>query len=334
VSLQQTIARDHVQGARGDEHPIVGLMLARASDGSRRGERTDGARIALAIEGGGSCGVVSGGMCLLLEKTGLIDAVDLIYGTSSGALNGSFTASGQAALGATNYMDVTSPQFANPLRVLTGRSVIDFAFLFDDLISTRKPYDMSGFAAGPDFRALCVDLGTSAVLVLRDFRDAQDLTAAVRASCSLPLLADPAESFRDIPVADGSLIESIPYATALRADATHVLVLRSRSAEHRQEQYPRALIELARRAAHPAVAQLLQERPARYNTEAEHMASLRNGDPRLLQIAPPTGTRVSNIERSGNAIRLGLAAGVRAAADTFGLAPIEVLWQPELYGTG
>lgn len=318
--------------ARGDEHPVVAMMLKRAAEGSARGSRPDGATIALAIEGGGSCGVISGGMCLLLEKTGLIDAVDVIYGTSSGALNGSFTASGQAALGATNYLDVTGAQFANPLRVLTGRAVIDFAFLFDDLIGTRKPYDMAGLARGPAFRALCVDLDTSGVLVLRDFADAADLTAAVRASCSLPLLADPPASYRGVPVADGSLIESIPYRAAL-GEATHVLVLRSHSAGHRQEPYPRALIELSRRAAHPAVAQLLQERPARYNAEAAHLSELGAGDPTVLQIAPPPGTRVSNIERSGQAIRLGLAAGVRAAAETFGLPPIEVLWQPELYGT-
>ena len=48
-------------------------------------------------------GVVSAGMCVLLEQAGLIDAIDVIYGVSSGALNGSFTAAGQAALGATNY---------------------------------------------------------------------------------------------------------------------------------------------------------------------------------------------------------------------------------------
>lgn len=64
-------------------------MLTRVADASRRGARADRAIIALAIEGGGSRGVISAGMCLLLEKAGLIDAVDVIYGTSSGALNGS-----------------------------------------------------------------------------------------------------------------------------------------------------------------------------------------------------------------------------------------------------
>lgn len=333
MSLRRTIAQSGTWAAPADRHPLIELMLGRLADGSRRGARRDGAVIALAVEGGGACGVVSGGMCLLLEQAGLIDTVDVIYGVSSGALNGSFAASGQAALGATNYLDVASVQFANPLHVFTGRSVVDFDFLFDELISSRKPYDGEGLAAGPDFRALCVDLTTPSVCVLADFADTQELTEAVRASCSLPLLADPPAPFRGRHLADGSLIESIPYATALGEGATHVLVLRSHSAAHRHHQYPRALIELARRAAHPAIAPLMQERPDRYNAEAEHLSRIGAGDPRLLQIAPAVDTRrIGLLEYSSRVIRDGLAAGVRAAAAAVGMPPIDVLWQPELYG--
>ncbi len=154
----------------------------------------------------------------------------------------------------------------------------------------------------------------------------------MRASCSLPLLADPAAPFRGMQLADGSLIESIPYSTALSGEATHVLVLRSHSAGHRQDPYPRALIELARRAAHPAIAPLIAERPARYNAEAEHLSRIGSDDRFLLQIAPPEGTpRIGLLEHSANAIREGLAAGARAAAAAVGLPPVEVLWQPELY---
>ena len=308
-------------------------MLTRLLGGSTRGARSDGAVIALAIEGGGTCGVISAGMCLLLEKTGLIDAIDEIYGTSSGALNGSFTAAGQAALGATNYLDVASPQFANPLRVFTGRAVIDFDFLFDDLIYSRKPYDADGLAAGPAFRALCVDLNTATLRVLADFADTGELAAAVRASCSLPLLGDLPAEIHGAPMADGSLIESIPYRSAQR-EATHVLVLRSHTAAHRQDPYPRPLIELARRSAHPAVAPLMRERPDRYNAEACHLEDTGGGESTLLQLAPPAGTvRVANLALSGHAIREGLAAGAAAAAAAFGLPPIEVMWQPEIYET-
>jgi predicted patatin/cPLA2 family phospholipase len=334
LRLHRAIPRGDFGAADGDVHPLMELMLRRLAEGSARGARSDGAVVVLAIEGGGSCGVISGGMCLLLEKTGLINAVDVIYGTSSGALNGSFTAAGQAAVGSTNYLDVAGMRFANPLRALTGRAVIDFHYLFDELIRNRKPYDADGLAAGPSFRALGVDLSASTLQVLRDFADVEELTAAVRASCSLPLLAEAPAQFRGSPIADGSLIESIPYSAALAAEATHVLVLRSHTAEHRAEEYPRSLIEFVRRRAHPAVAPLMQERPARYNAEAERLRDVGAGDPCLVQIAPAaTAPRVSALELSGQVVRDGLAAGAKAAAAAFGLAGVEVLWQPELYDT-
>ena len=45
-----------------------------------RGARRDDRVLALAIEGGGLRGAISGGMCVALEAAGLIDAVDVIYG--------------------------------------------------------------------------------------------------------------------------------------------------------------------------------------------------------------------------------------------------------------
>jgi predicted patatin/cPLA2 family phospholipase len=334
VRLHRAIPRGDFTAADNEVHPLMELMLRRLAEGSTRGARSDGAVVALAIEGGGSCGVISGGMCLLLEKTGLIDAVDVIYGTSSGALNGSFTAAGQAAVGSTNYLDVANMRFANPLRALTGRAVIDFHYLFDELICNRKPYDLAGLTAGPSFRALGVDLSTSTLQVLRDFADLDELIAGVRASCSLPLLADAPAQFRGSPIADGSLIESIPYSAALAAESTHVLVLRSHTAEHRAEEYPRSLIEFIRRRAHPALAPLMQERPARYNAEAEHLHDVHRGNPCLVQIAPSPGAqRVSALELSSHVVREGLAAGARAASEAFGLPRIEVLWQPEIYDT-
>src|SRR5689334_22525092 len=67
--------------------PVLGLIVQRALDGSRPGARCDGARIALAIEGGAMSGVVSGGMCAALEALGLIDSFDGVYGASAGAIN-------------------------------------------------------------------------------------------------------------------------------------------------------------------------------------------------------------------------------------------------------
>ncbi|HWK16892.1 MAG TPA: patatin-like phospholipase family protein, partial [Solirubrobacteraceae bacterium] len=260
MTLRRSLTTDDLPVPDGIRHPVIDLLLARAAAGSRRGERSDGALVAIAVEGGGLRGAVSAGMCVVLEQLGLIDAVDAIYGTSSGALNGSFTAAGQAALGSANYLDTASLRFANPLRVLRGRPALDFDLLFDDLIRRQRPYSVEGLAAGPAFSAVAVDLTTSELRVLGDFADVEELISAVRVSCSLPLLSGPPALYRGTPMGDGALIESIPFASALADGATHVLALRSRPCDYRRTPYPRALLELMRRTRHELYPEVVDTR--------------------------------------------------------------------------
>ena len=69
----RVLAPDDLPEPGSGNHPVAELMLTRIAEGSRRGARRDGAVIALAIEGGGRHGAVSAGMCVLMEKAGLID---------------------------------------------------------------------------------------------------------------------------------------------------------------------------------------------------------------------------------------------------------------------
>src|SRR5690242_8962304 len=79
------------------EHPVVQLIRRRRDEGSQPGQRTDGRRVALVIEGGGMRGVVSPGMTAAIEQLGLRDAFDEVHGASAGAFNGAFLLAGQAA---------------------------------------------------------------------------------------------------------------------------------------------------------------------------------------------------------------------------------------------
>ncbi len=250
--------------------------------------REDRAVIALAVEGGGSCGVVSGGMCLLLEKVGLIRRGGRHLWHLLRRFERVVHRCRAGSVGATNYLDVASSHFANPLRMLTGSaSFIDFDYLFDELIANRKPYDLDGLAAGPSFRALGVELASSELRVLRDFINVEELAAAVRSK--LLVAAAVGRSASGSRQSHGRWQPDRVDPLCQRAkEATHVLVLRSRPAGHRQDPYPRALIELARRAAHPGVAALLQARPGRYNAEAEHLQRLGGDEPCLLQSRRPT----------------------------------------------
>ena len=66
-----------------------------ASQGSRAGERRDGMKIALAIEGGGMRGCVAAGMAAAVSELGLIESFDAVYGSSAGSLIGAYMLSGQ-----------------------------------------------------------------------------------------------------------------------------------------------------------------------------------------------------------------------------------------------
>lgn len=52
-------------------HPVLELISERLATGSVPGERTDGRRLALAIEGGSSRGTYSSGMVLALDELGI-----------------------------------------------------------------------------------------------------------------------------------------------------------------------------------------------------------------------------------------------------------------------
>ena len=68
--------------------PVIDLILKRAHEGSKPGHREDQNKLGLAIEGGAMRGVVTAGMVTGLERLGLRDSFDVVYGSSSGASNG------------------------------------------------------------------------------------------------------------------------------------------------------------------------------------------------------------------------------------------------------
>jgi predicted patatin/cPLA2 family phospholipase len=91
-------------------HPVVDLLHTRAAARSAPGARTDGARLALVVEGGGMRGVVSSAMTQALEEAGLTACFALVVGCSAGALNAAALLSGVAAGCTTEYAGA----FASP----------------------------------------------------------------------------------------------------------------------------------------------------------------------------------------------------------------------------
>ena len=313
------------------DHPLYGVLLERAAAHSRPRERADRHTVALVVEGGGMRGAVSAGMCLVLEAAGLMGSFDRVYGCSSGALTGCFAAAGQASVWATSFEDCATRAFIDPRRALRGRPVLDLDFLFDRVIANGRSLSEAGRAEGPEFCAVAVSAASAELRVLRDFEHAAEALAAVRASCSIPVLTGGPPTYRGEPMVDGGLLESIPYRTALREGATHVLVLRSRSAGDRSTREGR-LVEPMVARTHPALVPLLHSCGERYNRDTVELEGLDRRPPLLplvRQVAVPAGSRLvprlsTDRTRIADSIRLG---AVTMASALYGARATQ-FWQP------
>jgi hypothetical protein len=85
-------------------HAVINLIVSRFHQRTTPQNRTDDATLALAIEGGGMRGAVSAGMAAAIYALGLMDSIDVIYGSSAGALIGAYMVSRQ--LGTDVYTDI------------------------------------------------------------------------------------------------------------------------------------------------------------------------------------------------------------------------------------
>ena len=249
-------------------------------------------------------GAVSAGMCLVLEAAGLMSSFDRVYGCSSGALTGCFAAAGQASLWATSFEDCASRAFIDPSRALRGRpcSISTSSSTRSSPGAGRSP--RSGWRAAPSSaRSRCRPRARSCGCCATS-RAQRTSWPPLRASCSIPVLAGAPPTYRGEPTVDGGLLEPIPYRTALREGATHVLVLRSRDAGYRATQAGQARGADARsrpsraRAAAAQLQRALQPRRGRARAPA-HTPGL----PLVRQIAVPPGSRLVprfSIDRSAD----------------------------------
>jgi predicted patatin/cPLA2 family phospholipase len=312
------------------QDPVLDVVHARAACGSEPGRRTDGHVVSLAIEGGGMRGVVSAGMCAVLEEAGLIPAFDRIYGCSAGAVTGCYTAAGQAVMWATTFEDIARREFIDPARALRRRPVLDLGYLFETVIAVRKPLSPEGLANGPEFRAVAVAVEDATLRVLGDFADLDELLAAVRVSCTVPWLGGSPATYRGEPMVDGGLREPIPYVSALDEGSSHVLVLRSRPTTLRVPSRSR-IAELAVGRAHPGLRPVMQASGDRYNADADRLAEheRHDGRPAVSQVGVPASSRlVGRLSTDPGRIAESLRLGATAMASALYGDRTRLMWRP------
>lgn len=305
------------------EHPVLAVVRERVASGSRPGERSDGHRVALSIEGGGNRGVIAGGMALALHERGLLPAFDAVYGASSGALTAAWLLSGDLVTGMRAW---TKPddfgrfsRLSNPLR---RRPLVDLEWLIGEYYDRTLGMNAAHILAHPvSIHPLATDVDTGHAVDLHPhIHDKTSLHCALRASAALPLVAGKPVDVAGRRYLDAGVAESVPLETPLAAGATHLLVLSSRKDGElpRDPLVVRRVADawlrrtapgaraafLARDAHSAAVAELL----AKHSANPDHV-------PAMLAVRPgPDTPRVGRMESDGSVISAGLAAGHDAMA--------------------
>ena len=303
-------------------HAVLDLIAARALAGSQPGTRSDPARLALVIEGGGMRGAITGGMALALEELGLTDVFDGVYGASAGALNGAWLVGGAAASGLPGWSDPALRMATIRRRnLLRGRPLIDGAYLTDVIYEKLTPMPFERVLASPiGLHPIGTDAQTGQSADLAPYvTDRRTLKLALRASTALPLLSGPPVQLGGRRWFDAGLAEAIPFRTAIDQGATHILVLRSRrQGELETSEAGRSASFVARYLARHSseLAAAFLERPARL-LRADAELDAREADPHakpaVLSIRPAAGTpSVGRLERDHMRVLAGLRAGQEA----------------------
>jgi hypothetical protein len=202
-------------------HPVPKALYARKNANSQPGNRDDGRKIALAIEGGGMRGCVAGGMVTAVWHLGLQDTIDVVYGSSAGSLVGAYFISRQLPyFGTEIYYDVLTSagqDFIDAQAILRacglglfdlradsliklftdrmGKPVINLDYLLDTIVQSTKPLDWTTFWAQQISKNQTLKVVASGLLSKRsvamsaeasNFKSIEDLTNCMKASMLLP----------------------------------------------------------------------------------------------------------------------------------------------------
>lgn len=300
---------------------ILRERAARAS----RAPHSDGARIALAIEGGAMRGIVSAGMVSALEALGLTHAFDAVYGSSAGAINGAYFLAGQAKLGTTIYSeDINNHRFIDLRRPMLGRPIVNLDFLMTDVVTRLKPLDTPRLLASTTpLTVMATDVDTAGVTALRDFEDAGNLYLALRAGATMPVIAGPPVSYRGHRFLDASLTEPVPVRAAEAEGFTHILALLTRpTGTPRKSNWLDRWYVLPRlRRASPALAALYSDRGGPYAELLAHIEAGRGpaGRAQVMGVRP-AAPEVSRLERDATVLRAASQRGFAAVMEVFGPA--------------
>lgn len=266
-------------------HPVLRLLHERKRTGSKPLNRADGARLGLAVEGGGMRGVVSASMLVALEDLGFTETFDVVYGASSGAINAAYFLLGEGAWypASIYHDDLTTRRFLNMRNLFIGKAPLDLEYAFGIVVDKLKPLDYEGVINSKIPLRIAITLVDECrTLVTGDIHSPEELKAALLASAWLPIGARGTASYQGRRAVDGGVLTALPFRLALDDGCTHVLSLSTRPMPSRRR-HPSVL--------HKYTARYLDRLQAGLGPGYIGAVNTKHGDEmwlRQMRVTPPT----------------------------------------------
>ncbi len=230
--MPEPLAATSASGVPGLYGVNPGKVLDLVRDRSLGKARADGRRLALVLEGGAMRATAPAGGVVALSHLGLVEGFDAVYATSAGAINAAYFLSGQGDLGITIYFeDLTTGRFIKRRRFW---KIVDVDYVFDEIVSHRKPLDEARILASPTrFFVTVMDVATGRSSIIDTRATSAPLLSVLKAALAIPVLYNRTVELEGKSCLDGGLHIPIPLQQAIDDGCTDILVLLSRGAEYR-----------------------------------------------------------------------------------------------------
>ena len=233
--------------------------------------------VALVLQGGGSRGAFTAGFLDVLLENGIV--FPYVIGTSAGALNAiNYLSEDQGRGKIVTTKKVRDKRFLSTKNLIFKGGAFNFDYLFNELPKTlgfsQDVYDKSNIEF--ECAATSMENGQVAYFNKKDYDD-KTFKAALAASSSLPLLAQPVEVQGHLYF-DGGVVAAIPWRRPLELGYRKIVVVLTRNKDFRKGNSKRSLGKTAlyflKYHKHKKFYEAIKTAPHRYDQDIIAVNSL------------------------------------------------------------
>lgn len=236
-----------------------------------------------------------------------------LIGVSAGALTAANYVSKQPGRSICANIDhVRDPRYIGFRHLIREGSIFHFDFLFGQPLNEWMPFDHDTFFHSRQrFLIQATNCLTGAPLYL-NYNSYEELTKALTASSSLPMLA-PITYVGDTPCLDGGISDAIPFDKAMEDGFEKIVIVLTRDKDFRKKNSPilNQILRLRYRN-YPSLVERLCTMPQRYNDMLDQIDALSETG-RVFTIRPQKPVKISRMEKNQRKLRALYESGIADA---------------------